>query len=68
MKESQHVGKNEVDKKGVRRVICVHANNMHYSHMRSEHATLQSPKKWLVRGLVKFTLAVARLVYPDLLG
>ena len=29
---------------------------------------LQSPKKWLVRGLVKFAPAVARLVCPDLLG
>ena len=29
---------------------------------------LQRPKKWLVRGLVKFVTAVARLVCPDLLG
>ena len=29
---------------------------------------LQSPKKWLVCGLVKFATAVARLVCPDLLG
>ena len=30
--------------------------------------TVQSPKKWLVRGLVKFAPAAARLVCPDLLG
>ena len=30
--------------------------------------TLQRSKKWLVRGLVKFATAVARLVFPDLLG
>ena len=29
---------------------------------------VQRPKKWLVRGLVKFVTAVARLVCPDLLG
>ena len=29
---------------------------------------LQRSKKWLVRGLVKFATAVARLVCPDLLG
>ena len=29
---------------------------------------LQRSKKWLVRGLVKFATAVARLVGPDLLG
>ena len=29
---------------------------------------IQRSKKWLVRGLVKFATAVARLVCPDLLG
>ena len=29
---------------------------------------VQSPKKWLVRGLVKFALGVARLVCPNVLG
>ena len=29
---------------------------------------IQRSKKWLVRGLVKFLTAVARLVCPDLLG
>ena len=29
---------------------------------------IQSTKNWLVCGLVKFAPAVARLVYPDLLG
>ena len=29
---------------------------------------VQKSKKWLVRGLVKFATAVARLVCPDLLG
>ena len=31
-------------------------------------ALVQRSKKWLVRGLVKFATAVARLVCPDLLG
>ena len=34
----------------------------------SRKVSLQRSKKWLVRGLVKFTSAVARLVCPDLLG
>ena len=32
------------------------------------HHAVQRSKKWLVRGLVKFATAVARLVCPDLLG
>ena len=35
---------------------------------RTSQPTVQRSKKWLVRGLVKFATAVARLVCPDLLG
>ena len=34
----------------------------------ANNSTLQRSKKWLVRGLVKFATAVARLDCPDLLG
>ena len=41
-----------------------------YSAVRNkgQKKVVQRSKKWLVRGLVKFATAVARLVCPDLLG
>ena len=33
-----------------------------------ENGSCTEVEKWLVRGLLKFTTAVARLVCPDLLG
>ena len=39
-----------------------------YAKHKHWYKQLQRSKKWLVRGLVKFATAVARLVCPDLLG
>ena len=46
-------------------VLCVLYGDCLYLLKQS---ILQRSKKWLVRGLVKFAAAVARLVCPDLLG
>ena len=37
-------------------------------NLEGDNLTIQRSKKWLVRGLVKFATAVARLVCLDLLG
>ena len=46
------------------------ATQIDKSHEMTEVSkdSIHRSKKWLVRGLVKFATAVARLVCPDLLG
>ena len=53
---------------GPSKPACSNYQNQGTSELKISYMCVQRSKKWLVRGLVKFTTAVARLVCLDLLG